>query len=105
LRPGGKFIFSLTHPCFEESSASWNEKGFVEVREYLHEHMRAQAVGALFHRPLSRYLNLLIDLECTLTRISEPELSPDRVAEAGTDRDVHVPSYIVIQATKLQVSK
>jgi 2-polyprenyl-3-methyl-5-hydroxy-6-metoxy-1,4-benzoquinol methylase len=37
LKPDGKFVFSLWHPCFF-SNDSWNEKGVVEVKEYFEEY-------------------------------------------------------------------
>jgi hypothetical protein len=100
LRPGGSFIFSLVHPCFEGSGTLWKEKRYVEVREYLQEHEQPTRFGVLFHRPLSRYLNLVLDLGCTLTRVVEPELPPDAVDEIGSDRDCYVPSFFVVAATK-----
>jgi SAM-dependent methyltransferase len=100
LKPGGLFLFSLVHPCFEGSGPLWKEKGCVEVREYFQEHERPVRFGALFHRPLSRYLNLVIDLGCRITRIIEPQLPAESVSEMGTDRDVHVPSFIVVAAVR-----
>ena len=31
LKRNGGLIFSLLHPCFEESGAEWAKKGYVEV--------------------------------------------------------------------------
>ena len=100
LKPGGSFIFSLLHPCFEEPGAEWIRKGAVEVREYLHEHVKPQTFGYLFHRPLSSYLNLVLQGGCLLQQIIEPHLDPALAQEIGNDRDVHVPSFIVIAARK-----
>lgn len=100
LRPGGSFVFSLVHPCFEESRSAWPQKGFVEVREYLREHVWQQRVAWLFHRPLSCYLNLVLDSGCVLRRVLEPRLSPEIARQIGNDRDVHVPSFVVIAASK-----
>lgn len=49
LKSGGDFIFSLLHPCFEEPGSEWLRKGCIEVREYLHEHVKQQRFGYLFH--------------------------------------------------------
>jgi len=54
-RPGGSFIFSLAHPCFEGTEREYQDKGCVEVKEYLAEHCLPQPFGCLFHRPLSHY--------------------------------------------------
>lgn len=100
LKPGGRLIFSLVHPCFEEPGSAWPEKGYVEVREYSHDHVRQLSFAPLFHRPLSAYLNLVLDLRCTLERIIEPQLQPDVAELIGNDRDAHVPSFVVIAARK-----
>lgn len=101
LRPGGSLIFSLAHPCFEERSAEWGQKGFVAVREYLQEHVRQQTFAPLFHRPLSCYLNLAIQEGGILRRIVEPELAPDWANHGPAhERNVHVPSVIVVHAVK-----
>jgi 2-polyprenyl-3-methyl-5-hydroxy-6-metoxy-1,4-benzoquinol methylase len=100
LKLGGLFIFSVVHPCFEESGATWPRKGYVEVREYLNEHVREQNIAWLFHRPLSSYLNLVLDAGCTLRRVVEPRLSPELAQQIGNDRDVHVPSFLVVAAVR-----
>src|SRR5579885_2924879 len=69
LKPGGDFIFSLLHPCFEEPGSAWPHKGYVEVREYLHEYVKEQSFAYLFHRPLSSYINLVIQEGCMLRQI------------------------------------
>ena len=50
LKPGGQFIFSLLHPCFDEIDSphfvkGYAAKGFVRVDEYLHEFVVQQRVG------------------------------------------------------------
>lgn len=101
LRPGGRFVVSLQHPCFEEAATAWT-KGYVEVREYLSDYTVHRGDAPDFHRPLSRYLNLLIRLGCTLTELAEPRLA----AELATDdpahmRNLHVPSFLVFAASKV----
>jgi 2-polyprenyl-3-methyl-5-hydroxy-6-metoxy-1,4-benzoquinol methylase len=100
LKPGGDFIFSLSHPCFEASSSEWARKGCVEVREYLHDYAIAQTISSRFHRPLSSYLNLILRAGCVLRHMVEPQLSVDVARQLGNDRDVHVPSFIILHATK-----
>ncbi len=100
LKPGGSLIFSLLHPCFEEPGAEWARKGYVEVREYLHKQVKQQTFEYLFHRPLSSYLNLVLQGGCMLRQIIEPQLSQELAQQIGNDRDVHVPSFIVIHASK-----
>jgi SAM-dependent methyltransferase len=102
LKPGGSFVFSLQHPCFEEPSAGWPAKRYVAVHEYLDEFTREQSPGTyLFHRPLSHYLNHLVSLDCALREIVEPRLSPELAAgNPILERSVHVPSYVVIHAVR-----
>jgi len=102
LVPGGAFIVSLTHPCFEEPSAAWADKGCVEVREYLAAYPIPQTIGLRFHRPVSHYLNQVIDAGCRLRRIVEPHLDAAWGQHGPAyERNVHVPSVIVIHATKV----
>ncbi len=101
LAPGGDFIFSLSHPCFEESSPTWAGKEYVAVREYLAEYTIPQTFSPRFHRPLSRYLNHVTDAGCVLRHLVEPQLGEEwaRLGPAYT-RNVHVPSVIVVHTTK-----
>ncbi len=101
LVPGGDFIFSLSHPCFEEPSAAWAGKGHVAVSEYLAEYTIPQTFSPRFHRSLSRYLDHVLDAGCRLRRIVEPSLDEEwaRLGPAY-ERNVHVPSVIVVHATK-----
>jgi 2-polyprenyl-3-methyl-5-hydroxy-6-metoxy-1,4-benzoquinol methylase len=101
LRPGGRFVVSLVHPCFEAPSADWASGGCVAVTEYVREHIRQQAFAPLFHRPLSSYLNLLIEEGTVLREIVEPGLDPAWARHGPAyERNVHVPSVIVILAVK-----
>ena len=101
LCPGGLFVFSLLHPCFEEPSSAWPAQHYVAVREYLEPHRFEQDNTYGFHRPLSHYLNLVIEAGCRIERVIEPRLPPELAAGSPVyERNVHVPSYIVIGARK-----
>lgn len=101
LKPGGTFVFSLAHPCFEERGPGFVERGAIEVQEYLAEYPIAQTYTIAFHRPLSSYINLVADAGCTIQRMLEPQLAPELVEEyPHYRRDAHIPSYIVIAARK-----
>jgi 2-polyprenyl-3-methyl-5-hydroxy-6-metoxy-1,4-benzoquinol methylase len=103
LKHGGIFVFSLVHPCFEESGSEWARKGYVEVREYLQEYAAQQDYAYLFHRPLSAYINFLIQESCTLRAMIEPRLdAPVAQQDARLERYVHVPGYVVLYATRNQ---
>ncbi|GHO85869.1 class I SAM-dependent methyltransferase [Dictyobacter formicarum] len=96
----GGFIFSLLHPCFEEAGSQWQEKGYVEVRDYFRERAVKQTYGYFIHRPLSTYLNSVIEAGCTLQRIIEPQLEKTIAELHHAERYWSVPGYIIIFATK-----
>ncbi|MGD9891962.1 MAG: class I SAM-dependent methyltransferase [Dehalococcoidia bacterium] len=100
LRPGGRLVVSLQHPCFEESAAAWT-KGYVEVSEYLHDYIIDRGDVPNFHRPLSRYINLFVRLGCVIGELAEPQLPADlATGDPAHERNVHVPSFLAISATK-----
>jgi 2-polyprenyl-3-methyl-5-hydroxy-6-metoxy-1,4-benzoquinol methylase len=105
LKAGGLFVFSLLHPCFEEPSSAWPGQHYVAVREYLRPHHFQQEISQGFHRPLSHYLNAVIREGCAFEQFVEPQLAPE-LAKANPvyERNVHVPSYIVISARKTTVA-
>jgi 2-polyprenyl-3-methyl-5-hydroxy-6-metoxy-1,4-benzoquinol methylase len=99
--PGGDVVISILHPCFEESASRWPDRNVVEIREYLAEFAQPQEVFALrYHRPLSTYINALLDEGLMLQRMVEPRLAPE-IAARGNDRDAHVPSFLVLHLQKL----
>lgn len=96
LAPGGDLIATILHPCFEESASLWPDKRVVETREYFAEYARPQTFATLFHRPLSAYINALLDAGLTLERMVEPRLAPDDPAARENSRDAHVPSFLAL---------
>lgn len=106
LRPGGQFIFSLLHPCFDEIDSpafvkGYAAKGYVRIDEYLNEFVVAQTWGYNLHRPLSAYLNLVIEEGCTIRKVIEPTPTREGIAVLGEhDRNLHVPNFIVISTSK-----
>jgi 2-polyprenyl-3-methyl-5-hydroxy-6-metoxy-1,4-benzoquinol methylase len=98
-RPGGDLIITLLHPCFEQSGRLWPATRAVETTEYFAEFERPQTFATLFHRPLSAYINLLLECGLALRRAVEPRL-PDGVTLDGNDRDAHVPSFIALHTQK-----
>lgn len=101
LKNNGGLIFSLLHPCFEEPGAEWQKKGFVEVRDYFRERTVAQSYGHFIHRPLSTYLNSLIQEGCMLQEMIEPQLDRSIARLYHAERYEMVPGYIVIYATRI----
>jgi 2-polyprenyl-3-methyl-5-hydroxy-6-metoxy-1,4-benzoquinol methylase len=101
LKPSGGLLVSLLHPCFEETGAAWNAKGFVEVRDYFGERSVKQQYGHFIHRPLSTYLNSIIQAGCTLQQVIEPQLEKTLAERSNAQRYWAVPGYIVLFATKI----
>lgn len=107
LKSGGQFVFSLLHPCFDEiDNADFEQgyrvKGYIRVQEYFDEFAIKQTYGVAIHRPLSAYINFVIDNGCMIQRIIEPMLSPEGLVALGANnRNMHVPNFIVISASKM----
>lgn len=96
LAPGGKFLVSLQHPCFENTAAEYEQHGFVQVAEYLNAYTIPQTYGIKFHRPLSTYVNLILRSGCRLDEMVEPQLSDT----FSSLKDAHIPSYMILSFTK-----
>jgi SAM-dependent methyltransferase len=102
LAPGGLFVFSIIHPCFEQLAPSWREHGEYRISEYFTEYEIHGPYGPNFHRPLSAYLNELARLGCQLRELAEPALDPAVAATAGGGADayVHLPNFLIVAARR-----
>jgi 2-polyprenyl-3-methyl-5-hydroxy-6-metoxy-1,4-benzoquinol methylase len=106
LKTGGRLVFSLLHPCFDEMDKpdfekGYATKGYIRIDEYLHEFSVQQKFGHYIHRPLSEYMNLVIDEGCAIGKVIEPTLTDEGLAVLGeNNRNVHIPNFIVISASK-----
>jgi len=101
LRPGGRFVFGIVHPAFEELWSTWRRHGEYRTRRYLEEYEIPGAAATDFHRPISAYLNELAALGCRLREIAEPGLDPDVAARAaaatpGIESYVHLPNFLIV---------
>lgn len=104
LRPGGRFVFSVLHPCFaggKDISGSWPATG----RYY--DEGRWTAQGALStlrrqvganHRMLSTYLNTLRAHDLWLDQIAEPPPAPGWDPAHDADRK---PVHLVARSLKM----
>ena len=104
LLPGGLFVFTLNHPCFELLAPSWAKHGFLKIERYLGEYEIVGPHGIDFHRPMSTYLNELSALGCALVELVEPALPVDalRDSEAGPGAEAYVdlPNFVVIASRR-----
>jgi 2-polyprenyl-3-methyl-5-hydroxy-6-metoxy-1,4-benzoquinol methylase len=100
LRPTGKLIFSILHPCFEEPGSAWKDKHYVAVQDYFQERAIAQTYGFFIHRTLSTYLNSVMRAGCVIQEVREPQLEPAIAERYDAERFASVPGYLVIYATK-----
>ncbi|WP_432825079.1 class I SAM-dependent methyltransferase [Dactylosporangium sp. CA-092794] len=102
LKPGGLFVFTVNHPCFERLWSSWRRHGEYRTDCYLAEYEIPGPSGVDFHRTVSAYLNQLIGLGCRLTEIAEPGLTPEAAADGpdGIDAYVHLPNFLIVAARR-----
>jgi SAM-dependent methyltransferase len=104
LRRGGRFAFSILHPCFaggREISGSWPAKGsyYDEARWVPHDSLSTlrRQVGAN-HRMLSTYLNTLRLHNLWLEHVAEPLPATDWDPAHDADRK---PVYLVVSSVKV----
>lgn len=112
LRPGGWFVFAITHPCFQVPEGRWTgQKGGTirrEVRGYFRElfwrsdnpHGVRGQVGA-YHRTLTTYLNACVEAGLSLERFAEPQ-ALDEVAQRVPGY-AEVPAVLVVRCLKNEV--
>ncbi len=128
LKPGGRFVFAMTHPCFEIRSldgaevCGWEtrilpdgtkEHLFLRTRDYFKRHSDSVEwkkserrpygfTTTSFHRTLSDYVNALSRHGLLVRRIEEPTPTEEGVAvHPSLAKHRNVPHSIVIESVKM----
>jgi SAM-dependent methyltransferase len=113
LEPGGRFLFFLNHPLLQTPGSGWIDDQILEPPEqywrigpYLVEDESLEEVEKdvfipFIHRPLSRYVNALIDNGLLLHRMDEPAPPPGFIARAEEYEDAAtIPRLLFLRAEK-----
>ena len=95
LVPGGRFVFFLNHPLLQTPNSGWIDDQVLDPPEqywrigpYLTEDLTIEEVEhdvfiPFVHRPLSRYVNALVDAGLGLVHMLEPAPPPGFLARAA----------------------
>ena len=95
LRPGGRFLFFLNHPLLQTPGSGWIDDQVLDppeqywrigpylVEDHTIEEVEKDVFIPFIHRPLSRYVNTLLDAGLSLARMEEPAPPPGFLARAA----------------------
>ncbi len=112
VKLGGRFIFSVLHPCFSMPDSCWipDEDGrllYKTVDNYFGEAWHLAEVGPgvrgdgakVKHRTLSAYVNALSARGFNVRRLAEPRPSPDIIAvKPHLEVFVRLPAVLIVEA-------
>ncbi len=111
LESGGRFVFFLNHPLLQTPGSGWIDDTILDeqywrIGPYLVEDRSLEEVDhgvfiPFIHRPLSRYVNAMIDARLFLTRMEEPAPPPGFLARAAEYADAKtIPRLLFLRAEK-----
>ncbi len=111
LRPGGRFLFFLNHPLLQVPGSGWIDDHILEeqywrVGPYLVEDSSLEEVAKdvfvpFVHRPLSRYVNAMVDAGLVITGMEEPPPPPGFLARAAEyEAAATIPRLLFLRAEK-----
>lgn len=113
LRPGGRFVLMLNHPLLQTPGSGWIDDQWLDPPErywrigpYLQEASTVEEVQKdvfipFVHRPLSRYLNAMIDAGFRVRRMIEPSPPEGFLDRAAEYREAAaIPRLLVLVADK-----
>ena len=112
LRPAGRFLFFLNHPLLQTPDSGWIDDRILDeqywrIGPYLIEDRTVEEVDKgiwipFIHRPLSRYVNAVVDAGMVITRMEEPAPPPGFLARAQEYADAAtIPRLLFLRAEKL----
>jgi ubiquinone/menaquinone biosynthesis C-methylase UbiE len=121
LKKGGKFVSSISHPCFDNGpSSGWliersllDSKVYRRIRAYIETFSdeipwKVSPAGerrftTAYHRPLSWYARMLAQSGLAIIALEEPEPTPEfrEMDPANAPGLAEVPLHLVIGAVKL----
>jgi SAM-dependent methyltransferase len=106
LRAGGKFIFTMTHPCFFNYKSRFDPAtgeiycgvtGYLEPEEWWIE---SYGGHRHYHRSLTYYFEHLRTNQLTITRLYEPPQNPRSTKNVEFHRSI--PKFILMEAIPLK---
>ena len=113
LRPGGRFVLMLNHPLLQTPGSGWIDDQWLDPPErywrigpYLQEAATVEEVQKdvfipFVHRPLSRYINAMVDAGFHLKRMIEPAPPEGFLDRAASYREASaIPRLLVLVADK-----
>ncbi len=111
LAPGGRFCFFLNHPLLQTPGSGWIvdvdlDEQYWRIGPYLVEDHSIEEIAPgvhlpFVHRPLSSYVNALIDAGLVLNRMLEPAPPEGFLAVADEYRDAAtIPRLLYLRADK-----
>ncbi|MGG4203773.1 class I SAM-dependent methyltransferase [Paenibacillus jamilae] len=114
LVPGGRFIFSILHPCFQTPQSGWvkdetGKKLYWKVDQYFNEGPLEQAIPydqeekfLYFHRTLSSYVQTIIEADLLLEGMIEPKPSAEILEQYPDYReDLNVSNFLIFTTRRL----
>jgi SAM-dependent methyltransferase len=114
LHDGGRFLFFLNHPLLQAPGSGWIDDQVLDPPEqywrigpYLVEDESLEEVEKnvfipFIHRPLSRYVNAMIEAGLVLRRMEEPAPPPGFLERAAEYRDAAtIPRLLFLLAEKV----
>jgi 2-polyprenyl-3-methyl-5-hydroxy-6-metoxy-1,4-benzoquinol methylase len=97
IRLGGRFIFSVSHPCFDRRIFGPHEGCL--ANDYFAEGFHTGEHGTTRHRTLATYINAVAARGFTVRRVLEPGVEErDIQANPGADIQRNVPVALIVEA-------